>query len=86
MKTSPFEGDKTEAQWIKLPEFTQHKSSEGDRLELTLASAPPAPPPALCWPGFPLAATESSLKVKWAGLMALRAFTASAAPGRTSHV
>lgn len=84
MKTSPFEGDKTEAQWIKLPEFI--KAVKGTDVELTLASAPPAPPPPLSWPGFPLAATESSLKVKWAGLMALRAFTASAAPGRTSHV
>ena len=89
LKTSPFEGDKTEAQWVKLREFTQHKSSEGDRHGADFGQRAPCattPLPALSWPEFLLAATESSLEVKWAGLMALRAFTASAAPGRTSHV
>lgn len=71
---------------LSSPSSPSIKAVKGTDVELTLASAPPAPPPPLSRPGFPLAATESSLKVKWAGLMALRAFTASAAPGRTSHV
>lgn len=83
MKTSPFEGDKTEAQWIKNSEFI--KAVKGTDVELTLASAPCAPTPTEL-AGFQLAAAESSLKVKWAGLMALRKLSSFCSSGRTSHV
>lgn len=71
---------------LSYPSSPSIKAVKGTDVELTLASAPLRPHPPLSWLEFLLAATELGLKVKWAGLMALRAFTASAAPGGTSHM